>query len=1126
MRGLASGLAVFACISVAKAHPYASQLTNTSGTISFVLNEAATTVTVTLTNNGTGQGTTISTGTSKGVQTFSLTQGATTYANYAISVYKVGTGQITEISDDTNPLNSFGSKGNAVAVNTNAADSNFGRTYVGERLGGGFFVRNADQSDALGQGATALTAGLGTYLNAGGSSFDTARLFVGPDDTVYVGAGTTLANGCWLAGMTPDLSSYQFVLNGTDPTIPAGQNHGGVIGTPVVTGSLAAGNLVVTAMDWEYPPGDSLFQWNIGAGPFPSSVTPTLLASSTQGAFQNVEDGFIAPNGLWMYTFLSRGSHTTPGTQGSLQAFTVAGGNNIMWQSFANSITPGYDYLANCSDCWISPDCKFLVLIDDATSELMFCSLDQNTGIPIETTLFTNVVGTAIGSSYGQVCFDAAQNIYEMANGNGLLKVFSQGLTTMAVTANDSTTTHGTFNLSFPFPAISTSASIPVASQNTSPNGTGAGPAIPGQFTITRSGILTAPLTVFFTLGGTATNAQYTATAGASTFHSTNGSGSLITNSITIAAGQTTTNITITPVIDLVPRPLTTVALSIVTNVNYSVAVGGAAIVSIVNTGPQAVMVSGVQYPTMYKGLTNDFASFFITRLGDTNAPSYTINNFTYSGTATHGTDYTSVGRTVTNGTPAGVPLAIGGGVAINQGDITVSATISPLQNVTGYVGNKTATVGIAAGTGYTVAAGSPTATMTIIDNAYPTTPVLFADPLTAATNNSGNDGSATWAITFANTNSPVVPDYTAAFGYVLANDGVGNSPSGATTALKVTVNKSGNAASAGVNCYPIGLNFSGNYAARFSMLLLEDEGINNATEFAIFGINHSGTQTNWFAQDLVSSNGYTYPAAIDGVWYAIDAAAGGSTAGDYWELTGSSLASWGYVPLAVAGAGVGGTQNIGALFYNSFTNAFKNIYDNIPGPYTTYSGVGSVYDSAGDISDYISLNIPEANTWADVEIKQINNVVTMSINKTQIYSYTNTTLYANGTVDGTAYGSGPAHIPQSGTVMLGYVDPFGSVGDVGAAYFSNLKVVRIGPLVINSIALTGGNVVLTFTSEDGDDTTSSFSVLSSGPGGSAANVDTAVTGVTFAQVPGSLTFTATFPQPAAKAAYYRIKHN
>lgn len=1124
MRGLACGLAVFACISVAKAHPYASQLTNTSGTISFMLNEAASTVNVTLTNKGTGQGTTISTGTSKGVQTFSLTQGATTYTNYSISVYKVGNGQITEISDDANTLNSLGGNLDGVAVNTNATDHNFGRIYMGKRLGGGFYVRNADQSDTLGQGSTAMTAGLGALLS--GSSFNTARLFVGSDDSVYVGAGTTLANGCWLAALTPDLTTNQLVLAGTDPTIPAGQNHGGVIGTPVVTGSLAAGNLVVTAMDWEYPPGDSLQQWNIGAGPFPSSVPPTLLASTTQGAFQNVQDGFIAPNGIWMYTFLERGSHTTPGSYGSLQAFTVAGGNNIQWQSFANSITPNYDYFANCADCWISPDSKFLVMIDNGTAQLMFCSLDQNTGFPIESTLFTNVVGTPVATTgYGQVTFDAAQNIYQVANGNGLLKVFSQGLTTMAVTANDATTTNGTFNLSFPFPAISTSASIPVASQNTSPNGTGAGPAIPGQFTITRSGILTAPLTIFFTLGGTATNSEYTATAGSSTFTSTNGSGHLVTNSITIAAGQTSTNITITPVIDLVPRPLTTVALSVVTNVNYSLAVGGAAVVSIVNTAPQAVTVSGVQYPTMYKGLTNDFASFFITRLGDTNAPSYTVNNFTYSGTAVHGTDYTSVGRTVTNGTPGSVPLAIGGGVAINPGDTTVSATISPLQNVTGYVGNKTATIGVTAGSGYTVA-GSATATMTIIDNAYPTAPLLFSDPLTAPTNSSGNDGAATWAITFANTNLPVVPDYTAAFGYNLADDGIGNAPSGATKALKVTVNKSGNAASAGVNCYPIGLNFSGNYAARFSMLLLEDEGIANATEFVTFGINHTGTATNWFAQDSASTAGLTYPAGIDGVWYAIDGAAGGTTAGDYWEMTGSGLASWGYVPLAVNPAGAGGTQNVGAFFYNSFTNAFKNLFDNIPGPYTTYSGVGSVYDSAGEVSDYISLNNPSANTWADVEIKQINNVVTMSINKTQIYSYTNTTLYANGTVDGTAYGSGPAHIPQSGTVMLGYDDPFASVGDVGAAYFSNLRVVQIGPLLINSIVLSGGNVVLTFTSEDGDDTTSSFSVLSSGASGGAANVDTAVSGVTFAQVPGSLTFTATFPQPATHATFYRIKHN
>ena len=58
----------------------------------------------------------------------------------------------------------------------------------------------------------------------------------------------------------------------------------------------------------------------------------------------------------------------------------------------------------------------------------------------------------------------------------------------------------------------------------------------------------------------------------------------------------------------------------------------------------------------------------------------------------------------------------------------------------------------------------------------------------------------------------------------------------------------------------------------------------------------------------------------------------------------------------------------------------------------------------------------------------QYKGVVTLSIDKTQILSYTNTTVFTNG------------------TVMLGYDDPFSSVGTLDAAvYFSNLRVVRIG---------------------------------------------------------------------------------
>src|SRR6185436_20886634 len=73
--------------------------------------------------------------------------------------------------------------------------------------------------------------------------------------------------------------------------------------------------------------------------------------------------------------------------------------------------------------------------------------------------------------------------------------------------------------------------------------------------------------------------------------------------------------------------------------------------VFIQNTGPQLLLLTAAASgTTMYRGVTNDFAKFVITRLGDTNGPgnsagnvssrSYTVTNVTYFGTAVYPTDY------------------------------------------------------------------------------------------------------------------------------------------------------------------------------------------------------------------------------------------------------------------------------------------------------------------------------------------------------------------------------------------------------------------------------------------------------------------------------------------------------
>ena len=97
-----------------------------------------------------------------------------------------------------------------------------------------------------------------------------------------------------------------------------------------------------------------------------------------------------------------------------------------------------------------------------------------------------------------------------------------------------------------------------------------------------------------------------------------------------------------------------------------------------------------------------------------------------------------------------------------------------------------------------------------------------------------------------------------------------------------------------------------------------------------------------------------------------------------------------------------------------------------------------------------------------------------MSIDKTMIFTYTNTTQFTNG------------------YLMLGYNCPIGgafnnylNTPDAGA-YFSNLRVLALAPPVIAHTAVVGqncpttaGNAVLTFGSSDPTDTPADFVVQS-----------------------------------------------
>ncbi|HEV2691696.1 MAG TPA: hypothetical protein VG347_02255 [Verrucomicrobiae bacterium] len=985
----------------AGATPYAGSLTNNNGTIQFYLNEAGSTVLVTYEDGSTNS-------ILNGVTSINVPAGLTNFllgahTSYAVTVTKVGSGTPSLIKSVALSGSTVNPRG--IDVNKNTASPYFGRVY--EVSGGGtppgMILLNPDLSFTFGS-ATARNGGLTFGASGTGTGQSPYRLWVSPDDSIIVGDATT--GGSAVYQIDPNVSTNTFnklILGpvGNTAGLAAG-SHGTVESRPLLIGSTNGGNAVLWQIDGDISPPNSLLSYNIGSGPYPwtnppSLVGPNIGISLTSTALGGNEYPGLTrgPNG-YLYTSTYRNDFSRP----VIQVYDATG-TNILWNSWtpdqtpynvpgtANG-TPSGDYFVKniagtsegIADSAVSADGSYLVAMN-LHNGIVVCALTN--GIPNPATIFT-VAGTGTTSSARGVAWDAALNYYLSSSGLGVVQEWSLGVTAKAVTTGN-VSGQTNFGLTLPSTKVSVTATTPFASQ--------AGPT-PGVFTITRSSAVSADtnasLTVFFSIGGTATT-NFTV-SGATTY-----SGG-ITN-VTFAPGQNSTNIIINPTVDSISRPTTTVTLTLVGSGAYGVVSPLSDTVSIQNTGPQLVFISSALGSTMYKGLTNDFCSFILTRWGDTNAPSYLVTNFIYSGVAQSNVQFTAAQ-----------------GITINPGDITdTNASIFPLIDTTNYVGNKTFTVGLNSATGqYT--AGTNKANFTIIDNVRLPAAVLWANPLTDP-----NDVT-NWGVTAANNNMHTNGiDNTIEFGYDLtsnngesANNGlIPLPPSGASNCLRVTVNKSTGAAS-GVNLYPTNVTFSGDYAFRFAMDITEGNSAAFTTEGALFGINHGGTYTNWWSgSGLLSGwdpSGTNETWSSDGIWYTI-ITDGGASAGDYIEKTG------------VGGTnGNSGWQTITTASHTTFANVFKN-----PSPYSVLNGTVAIPGLPSNISPFnqMILGNPYTNAWANVEVKTVKNLVTMSINGTTIMTYTNTTVWTNG------------------TIMLGYLDPFSSVGGLDAAvYFSDLKVVRL----------------------------------------------------------------------------------
>jgi hypothetical protein len=200
-------------------------------------------------------------------------------------------------------------------------------------------------------------------------------------------------------------------------------------------------------------------------------------------------------------------------------------------------------------------------------------------------------------------------------------------------------------------------------------------------FTRTTGGNPVAPLSIFFTIGGTATNGgDYGATA----------------SSVTIPANQTSATVTITPFADNLVEGAETMSVTINANQAYTIGAPSTAAITIADSVATVSIAATDDTASEAAGNTGTFT---VTRTTGGNPAAPLTVFFTISGSATNGGDYTATASSVT--------------IPANQTSATV--TISPFVDA---IAEGTETVIFTINNSNTYTIGAPnTATVSILNN-------------------------------------------------------------------------------------------------------------------------------------------------------------------------------------------------------------------------------------------------------------------------------------------------------------------------------------------------------------------------------------------------------------------------
>lgn len=293
-------------------------------------------------------------------------------------------------------------------------------------------------------------------------------------------------------------------------------------------------------------------------------------------------------------------------------------------------------------------------------------------------TALTNSVTIPAGASSAPINITPVWDHYNDGNETVIANIASSSTYTIG-TASSATVTIVDHDL----PAVSVSASVASVSEKS---------AQPGLFVVSRAGITTNPLTVYYSTGGTGTpGTDYTALSG----------------SVIIPAGSPSATIAVAPLWDAVYDGDKTVILSLSANSLYSIASPSSATVTIVDSDLPIVTIAAAAPSIPESG--SQAGQYIVTHTGTTALP-LTVK-YSVGGTAVSGTNFVPLTTTLT--------IPVGSSSAI--------ITLTPIQD-SQYTGDLTVMVSLTASSAYTI--GTPSsAAITITESDLPKVTVTATQP-------------------------------------------------------------------------------------------------------------------------------------------------------------------------------------------------------------------------------------------------------------------------------------------------------------------------------------------------------------------------------------------------------------